>query len=390
MYQGAIGRMEFATSFYALNTGVFTDELNASTFVNRIDGRVGVDTSEMANDFQRLSAVRSQAQQAIGALSLYPEALPENIGELYALQGMVEVMMAESFCSGIPLATTPFGKDFTYSGAISTHDVLTLAVAHFDTALTYAGDSASVVTLARVGKGRALLDLNDAAAAATAVAAVPTSGQYLLQYSNGGNTNLNTIGFQSNVAEMLKVRSGEGQNGIQWVTSPADPRVPLDQQLPVAAQAKYTNTTPIVLSDGVEARLIEAEAKLRAHDYAGWIGTLQALAAAPGTPGSAGIAGVTAPTDPGAVNGSDSARVTRHFEERARWLFLTGHREGDLRRLVRQYGRAPTQVYPSGAYLPLITGIGFLVVYGNDVTVSPPASERANNPLYKGCIDRHA
>jgi hypothetical protein len=69
------------------------------------------------------------------------------------------------------------------------------------------------------------------------------------------------------------------------------------------------------------------------------------------------------------------------FRERAFWLFLTGHRQGDLRRLIRQYGRNAVQVYPTGAYPGGAT-------YGNDVTAPIPAAERLSNTLFTGCASR--
>jgi len=61
-------------------------------------------------------------------------------------------------------------------------------------------------------------------------------------------------------------------------------------------------------------------------------------------------------------------------------LYLTAHRTGDLRRLVRQYGRPVASVYPSGAYFK--GG-----VYGSDYVIPVSADER-NNPRFQGCIDR--
>jgi hypothetical protein len=71
------------------------------------------------------------------------------------------------------------------------------------------------------------------------------------------------------------------------------------------------------------------------------------------------------------------------FNERAYWLFLTGHRQGDLRRLVRNYGRSQETVYPTGVYYG---GLGF---YGSDVDLPIPATEQVN-PYYSGCFNREA
>ncbi len=72
------------------------------------------------------------------------------------------------------------------------------------------------------------------------------------------------------------------------------------------------------------------------------------------------------------------------FDERAYWMFLTGHRQGDLRRLVRVYGWPETSVYPTGAYAP---GGG---QYGRYTNLPVPYSERAINTSYQGCINRDA
>ena len=129
-----------------------------------------------------------------------------------------------------------------------------------------------------------------------------------------------------------------------------------------------------MLASGVEARLIEAEAALQAGDTARWRATLNHLRQT----------AFASPLDTVPDPGSDSARVSLTFRERAFWLFLTGHRQGDLRRLIRQYGRAPDEVYPRGSY----PGAGGQ--YGTDVTLPIPAQERVSNPLFTGCLSRGA
>ena len=68
---------------------------------------------------------------------------------------------------------------------------------------------------------------------------------------------------------------------------------------------------------------------------------------------------------------------------------MTGHRQGDLRRLLRQYGQPygfgqDYQVYPTGQYLAPGTGL-----YGSDVTAPIPTTEYANH-LFHGCLSRGA
>ena len=94
-----------------------------------------------------------------------------------------------------------------------------------------------------------------------------------------------------------------------------------------------------------------------------------------------------------AVDGA-AARVDQLHYERAFFLFATGHRLGDMRRLVRQYGRTADSVFPSGDYAREGTN-GILrpdaVGYGPDVNFPLPVQEE-NNPLPESavCIDRNA
>ena len=138
----------------------------------------------------------------------------------------------------------------------------------------------------------------------------------------------------------------EGTNGLDFASA-ADPRVPVtaprpsrnDGVTPMVVALKYpTIDAPIPMVTGVEARLIEAEAALQANDVATWLQKLNdARATEPD---------LTPLTDPG----DQTSRVDVTFRERAFWMYLTAHRLGDLRRLVRQYGRGKEAVYPTGAY----------------------------------------
>jgi hypothetical protein len=172
----------------------------------------------------------------------------------------------------------------------------------------------------------------------------------------------------------------KGQNGLDWS---ADPRPAVQPFLRIGADGStpiyppgvpwsLTDDSPVPLATGQEARLIEAEASLRAGD-ASWLPILNALRA-----GSAFALQLPPLTDPGTT----ASRVDILFRERAMWMYLTGHRLGDLRRLVRQYGRSQDQVFPTGPYPK---GGEF----GSDVNITPPYAER-NNPTYHGCLDRAA
>ena len=80
-------------------------------------------------------------------------------------------------------------------------------------------------------------------------------------------------------------------------------------------------------------------------------------------------------TDPG----SQDARIDLHFREKAFWTFSRGQRLGDMRRLVRQYGRSVNDVYPTGQHYKGGD-------YGTDV-VLPIVTDERNNPNFTGCTN---
>ena len=103
---------------------------------------------------------------------------------------------------------------------------------------------------------------------------------------------------------------------------------------------------PIPMVSGIDARLIEAEAKLNANDIAGMMTILNALRAAPPEDRQ-----LPAGDDGGAADAGD-ARTPRSrlfFREKAFWMFGRGQRLSDLRRLMRQYGRTEDKVFPGAA-----------------------------------------
>ena len=81
--------------------------------------------------------------------------------------------------------------------------------------------------------------------------------------------------------------------------------------------------------------------------------------------------------DPGNFN----ARVDLLFRERAFWLYATGHRMGDMRRLLRNYQRTQASLWPVGAYK---AGQN----YGDDVVFILTLSEQSN-PNGRTCTNKN-
>jgi len=158
----------------------------------------------------------------------------------------------------------------------------------------------------------------------------------------------------------------------------------------------YTSLdAPVRLADGLEARLIHAEAALYANDGS-WLTTLNDLrATCIGATPCAPVPGLTTAslpplTDPGSAN----TRLDLLMKERAMWLYLTGHREADLRRLARIYHRDINTLWPRGrisapAFPPLmpVAAVEDGSQYGTDLVYGPDINEHIRNPLYGGCYD---
>lgn len=329
----------------------------------------------LAEQMLYLNRVRTQGKQAIDALRQYAPVPAANIGHMFALTGFVENLAGEHFCNGLPFSDVVNG-DFVYGGPITVDSAFTRAVAWSDSALQYVdGDEGDLVTnMARIVKGRALLNRGQFAAAGAAVAAVPTDFVYLITHS--ANTVVNEL-WSINVGQKrYVVADEEGGNGLPFVSA-RDPRVTtegeglsFDSQTPFVGQTIYGQFDPVAIASGIEARLIEAEAALQAGDAGTWLGKLNAARATRSD---------LAPLDD---PGDATARINLMFRERAFWMFGTGHRLGDLRRLIRQYGRAAETIFPTGAY-PKGGN------YSTDVNI-PLSADEANNPHFAGCTDRNA
>ena len=306
-------------------------------------------------------------------------------GQMLAYMGYTELFLAEQFCNGIPFSTIDANGNVTLGAATSRDNVYARAIAHFDSAAALSADSARVLNLTRVGKARALAGLGRYADAAAAVAGVPTSFVYNLEIIGSLASAQNTL-YTTMTGGGAGLSTGrDGLNGIDWIGA-NDPRVKTSFQrvgtggtTPMYLFLGYNSLgAPIALATGVEARLYEAEAALQANNNdaattgSGWLGILNTLRATAITPALSPL------TDPGSYN----ARVDLLFRERAFWTFLTAKRMGDLRRLVRQYGRPQQTVFPTGLYKDGSP-------YGSDVNLTPPLTEGAN-PNYTGCIDRNA
>ena len=368
---------------HILLSGLMADEFVLSTTPpteQEIDQRrVFENNSTLYDLFHNLHRARAAAEAAAVALRelrVDPDA-DSGIGEMLSLAGFTYVFFGESFCSGVPFSRLE-GDEIVYGAPQTTDEMFQTAVSRFDAALaepgTAAEESQEIAYLASIGKARALLDRGLFAEAAAAVAAVPTEFQYVTEHAESPLRLQNAI-WSYSVGWLWSVSDQEGDVGLPY-RSAEDPRVPyfdeespgLDNTTPQYTLLKYPDASAsVVVADGIEARLIEAEALLQTPDLPGMTAILNDLRGAQDL-------------DPLAVPGTSEEAVDQLFSERAFWMFATGHRLGDMRRLMRQYGRTAETVFPTGTY---IKGGS----YGADVNLPIP-QEEGNNPNSVGCLNR--
>ena len=367
-----------------------------------VDARITVPSNvSLKGTFADLSAARAAADRASGG---YAKFDPTNTTWPRVLDyaGYGYLMFAEYYCDGVPFSTLDVttGK-ITYGVPLTRAQIRQVAIAKFDSALTLgaaavtadeaAGNStatdSAVIYLARVGKARALVDSGDYASAATVASTVPPGFFYLVENSTNSPIQFNGIWNYNVAGNFFGVADFDGGTGLDFVSA-FDPRVPTIDNVGVPGAIGFgpdwveqtiyfqpgSNT---VLGSGIEAQLIVAEAQLSGAapgGVAGWAATLNALRA------DSGLAALT--TD-STTTATPDLRVDVMFRERAFWMYLTGHRMEDLRRLVRQYGRNEADVFPSVDP----TAIGN--TFGSDVDF-PVSEDENNNPNFHGCMNRNA
>lgn len=378
---GVIQRLNTATSgdeglwFFG---GLVTDEWRSGdTFEQRntTDQRSILNTNSFLDDqLLALNRVRIQGEGAIAALRQYAPTPTSNIGLMFAAGAYAMNLEGEHYCNGVPFGEYVNGVAED-GDPVTVDSVFKRALASGDSALKYIDGTggAAVRDFAAVVRGRALLNLGRYADAAAAVAAVATTFKYEMTHS--ANTGTNQIWSLNSSQKRYVVGNLEGGNGLAFRTA-SDPRLPttasgnaFDSQTPWIGQLRWGQFDPVAIADGIEARMIEAEAALKNNDVATWLAKLNVARAT--------VAGLAPLTDPG----NATARVDLMFRERAFWFFGTGHRMGDLRRMIKQYGRGSETVFPTGDF-------GKGGSYGPDINV-PISIEELNNPKFAAVMDQN-
>jgi hypothetical protein len=424
LYNGGLSRLKTIGPSTAgegstwLFGGLLADEWStSSTFVqnDETDQRsIQINNSTVNTMYRQLARARTSANEAIRGLRQWRPTETTRIAEMYFVRAYAEQQLAYDYCNGIPLSGIDSTGKIIYDIPRTNAYVFQAAIASADSGLALVPSTVTATgdLLVRrsllVTKARALLGLGQQAAAAALVTAadVPNSYTYDITFatSSGDNTlwNQPASSRRYTVGDSLEGRGRNllVKNAIPFFSA-QDPRVPVrytiatngkdttisqDGLIPSRTTTLWARSTTTPIYNGLDARLIEAEGKLKAGDVPGMMSILNALRASPPklgeiqvpSTGTGSLQPLTAPT-------TQDAAINLFFREKAFWEFGRGFRLGDMRRLIRQYGRTQDQVFPVGQHY---RGGN----YGTDVNL-PVTQAEENNPELGGkaaCIDRNA
>jgi starch-binding outer membrane protein, SusD/RagB family len=391
--------------------GLLADEWGtASTFVQNDEldtRRVRTDNASTTQGFRDLQRVRTAVNQALPLMRQWRPTETVKVAELFLARGQAEAQLASDYCSGIPLSN---GADIVieWGDPLTTDSVFKVAVASYDSGLVIvpntvtAADAIRINRALRIGKARAFVALRRYTEAAALVAGIPT--EYTYEHTFAPATGDNAIWGQAtsnrryNVGNSLEgnARNIPVANNLNFFSA-GDPRVPAGYTVgttssgrPDTTRSQDGNTlsrtttiwnrdTPVPVFNGVDARLVEAEERYQAGDAGGMMGILNALRAAPQRHGTVQPDPMPALADPG----TPEARLDLLFREKAFWTFSRGQRLGDLRRLIRDYNRLPSNTFPEGTHYRGGT-------YGTDVNLPVPQQEENNPNFTRGVCDQTA
>lgn len=407
--RGVVGDFHEAVDDYVLYSGLFTDEfILAGTFPTRIDVDERVvlldpDNGTLTADiWTSMNVSRASADRAAEnfAASLGDPEFEEVEGEL--LEGIalaefygayIRVMFSEMYCASV--FSDP--ETFEFGSPVGSDARMQEAIELFQQAESSAQDAGrtDVATAARVGQARGLLWLGDYAGAAQLAETVPEDFVFVAEYSaNQPSQNNEVHQLTYGVIAQLRWTVGDGtiarrHNELwpyfdEWeaqglvVDDPAGfeaVEVGVDVNLQLLYDQQGRN---IVLASGWEAQMIIAENELRSGQAQAAEDRVNALLADPGLnpmtvvnpslTSERTVGGVTAPAmgafQPVDFTGDLESDLAELARARAAGLWLTGERQGTLRRFITEDG---LDLYPQGTQ-------------GDDIFFPIPQQEVDNNP----------
>jgi hypothetical protein len=373
---GVLGEFQYAYGYYALYSGILSDEVftdHTQVGIRELSLHNILEANDAnTNVFANVHRARQSAEDAVVRLkAMLGEANAAkslNFATVLAFGGYAYTMLGEGFCESPVNLSAPLPAD----------SLLARGVAMFSQAITVAtasGTSAAatdIINMSRVGAARALLKLGDATRAVTFASQVPANYEKLSYYSANSVRENNILNVPAGV-------SGAWLSMGPSFLALADPRVPRTS----STTLRGLNSNPIVPPQ-------------KPYMYAGWSATAvddrivpnTNIKFATGLEAQYVIAEAQGPTaatltfvnqrravgGKAAVNLTGNDLMTELRTQRSLDLYLTGQRLGDLRRYKAKLG---IDLFPKGKY-PITAE-----VYSTATCFIVPLDEKATNPFYK-------
>jgi hypothetical protein len=371
----ALGRAQRTFDDLAWFSAVFTDEaVNGHNFIQWKE----IDLRQMRddNDLSHWAAIHDWRYLADTVATRLDNLLPtadNRTAQSYAFAGYAYVFAGEFMCeSPINVGTEIF----------SSNQLTEMAIARFQKAITIAtaaraaGGAAAttadnIISLARVGLGRAHLQLGQKAEAIAAVTPVPANFVWMMRYSanTGGENNLfraattgsnRYFGVGPEFRGLNDPRIRHAATSVLGHNTFTPLFVPFQTEsfsgwLPTGPGVAYALDTGIRFSSGLEARYIKAEAEGPNATTLALINERRA------------IGGQTA------LTAIDQSLMAELREQRRRDFYSDAHRLGDLRRYKAQGvgDFFPKGLHPNG---------DLWGNYGTSECLPIPRAEKTGNP----------
>ena len=410
LYVGALGRWKASMNGGGNNTealwnwqALFTDELQSGdTFSQRNDA----DSRSLQNNDQVLTPIYQAAQQARGRARdainglLAFDTSPlgkQHVGEMYLMMGYVEMELGESFCNGIPLGETVNGAP-VYTQPLTDADVFKQALARLDTALTFltATDAATVTIKQAVfttrgphqGRHRRFCRRGRRSVGDECPDDVPVQ---LRLHPDHVRQRMVDHGYEREALHTRRQPQHLGANPERdSVRAPQRParqgpqfgRAGRRQRHDLHRPGELGSRRPDSAAVGRRCASDRGRSQAAGERHPGMMTILNAFRTSSSR--SAFSSRRRMPRSP--PRRSQAAATDLFFREKALWQFERGYRMGDLRRLVRQYGRTQDKVFPTGPFGRQATPSG---TFGSQVAFPVPNHE-LNNPNFHGCLDLKA
>ena len=374
LVNGVMGEFQFAYGYYALWSGVLSDEIftdHTNVSVREFSLHNFNDLNDITTGaYENIHRARQSADDASARLKTMLGANASsslNMARVMAYGAYAYVLLAEGFC----------GSPVNLSEELPPAELFKRAIARFDTAISVAtaarvgtnvAAATDLINMSNVGAARAALKMGDLAKARTYAALVPANYEKLAYYSSNSVRENNQLNRPARTADPFV--------GV----APAffslnDPRVPR-----LTTSRPGLNSNPIFppqrpfMFTGWSATVLQPIDITTTIKFATGLEAQYIIAEADG-PTAATLTFVNARRAVGnqaAVNLTGAALMAELRDQRSRDFFLTGQRLGDLRR----YLTAGIDLYPKGKY-PV-----FADFYGEAKCFIVPLSEKAGNPNY--------